>query len=42
MPNISQQKDFLDAVIAAVKAAIGTSSSASVKVADAPDGPACH
>lgn len=35
MPNISQQKDFLDAVIAAVKGAIGTASSASVKVADA-------
>jgi hypothetical protein len=35
VPNVSQQKDFLDALIAAIKGAIGTSSSASSKIADA-------
>lgn len=35
MPNLSEQKDFWDAVVAAIKGSIGTSSSASTKIADA-------
>lgn len=34
MPNDSQQKDFLDAMLVAIKGAIGTSSSAEHKISD--------
>lgn len=34
MPNESQQLDFLDAIVAAIKGAIGTNSSAEYKVSD--------
>ena len=34
MPNAAQQKDFLDAILTAIKGAIGTHSTATHKIAD--------